>query len=330
MTAFVSNKIWSFPLQKATSILSPAGNNARLSIAIYHRVVEEDDALLGISASAPIFDMQVEYFSKNFNVLPLHEAVQRLKNGTLPNRAACITFDDGYADNEEVALPILQKHGVPATFFVATGFINGGIMWNDVVIEWMRRVPVDSLDLTKMDLGKHVIDTLPQRREALYSLINTLKYLPFEIRKQRIDQLCSLIPVSLPDNLMMTPEQVVKLHSAGMGIGAHTVNHPILAQIKNEAAHSEIADCKDTLEQVINAPVRLFAYPNGKPDKDYLPDHIKIIKNLGFDAACSTAWGAAKNGCDLYQLPRFTPWTSDYLRFMLHISRNMVRKVDVV
>ncbi|MDH5552166.1 MAG: polysaccharide deacetylase family protein [Nitrosomonas sp.] len=330
MTEFINNRLLSSPLRMVASTLSPAGKNARLSIAIYHQVKEEDDELLGVSASAPIFDLQVEYFSKYFNVLPLHEAVQRLQDGTLPSRAACITFDDGYADNEAVALPILQKHGVSATFFVATGFINGGIMWNDVVIEWMRRVPVDTLDLTKMDLGKHVIETPSQRREALYSLINTLKYLPFETRKQRIDQLCSLIPVSLPDNLMMTSEQVIKLHRAGMGIGVHTVNHPILARLTNEAVFSEIAACKETLEQMINAPVRLFAYPNGKPGQDYLPDHIEIIKSLGFDAACTTAWGAAKKGCDLYQLPRFTPWDSDYWKFMLHMSRNMVRKVDVV
>lgn len=330
MTESINRSLLSFPLKMITSSLSPSGKNARLSISIYHRVQEEDDELLGISASATSFDLQVKYFSENFNVLPLHEAVQRIQNGTLPSRAACITFDDGYADNEEIALPILQKHGVSATFFVATGFINGGIMWNDVVIEWMRRVPVDLLDLTKMDLGKHEMNTLPQRREALFSLINALKYLPFEIRKQKIDQLCSLIPVSLPGNLMMTSEQVLKLHRAGMGIGGHTTNHPILARLTNEAAYSEIAENKETLEHIINSPVRLFAYPNGKPNQDYLSNHIEIIKGLGFDAACTTTWGAAKKGCDLYQLPRFTPWVSDYLKFMLHMSRNMVRNVDVV
>lgn len=330
MTESVNNNFLTFPIGMVASALSPAGKKARLSIVIYHRVQEEDDELLGVKASAPSFDLQVKYLAEHFNVLPLHEAVQRLQNGTLPSRAASITFDDGYADNAEIALPILQKHGVSATFFIATGFINGGIMWNDVVIEWMRRVPVDLLDLTEMDLDKHVIHTLPQRREALHLLINTLKYLPFEIRKQKIDQLCSLGPVSLPDNLMMTDEQVLKLYRAGMGIGGHTVNHPILARLTNEAVYSEIAENKETLEQIINAPVRLFAYPNGKPNQDYLPDHIEIIKNLGFDAACTTAWGAAKNGSDLYQLPRFTPWASDYLKFMLHMSRNIVRNVDVV
>ena len=330
MTESINRNLLSFPLKTITSSLSPAGKNARLSISIYHRVQEEDDELLGISANATSFDLQVKYLAEHFNVLPLHEAVQRLQNGTLPSRAACITFDDGYADNEEIALPILQKHGVSATFFVATGFINGGIMWNDVVIEWMRRVPADSLDLTKTDLGKHEMNTLPQRREALRSLINTLKYLPFEVRKQKIDQLCSLIPVPLPNNLMMTSEQVMKLHRAGMGIGGHTTNHPILARLTNEAVYSEISENKETLEHIINSPVRLFAYPNGKPNQDYLPDHIKIIKGLGFDAACTTTWGTAKKGCDLYQLPRFTPWASDYLKFMLHMSRNMVRKVNTV
>lgn len=330
MFEFMKNNIWPFPLKAMTSILSPAGNNARLSIAIYHRILEENDDLLGVNANAINFDLHVKYLAEHFSLLPLHEAIQRLQDGTLPSRAACITFDDGYADNAEVALPILQKHGVSATFFVATGFINGGIMWNDVVIEWMRRVSVDTLDLTDVGLGRHVINAPAQRQEALFSLLNTLKYLPYEERKFKIDQLCSLIPISLPDNLMMTSEQIIKLHRAGMGVGGHTVNHPILARLTNDAVHSEIAENKETLESIIKAPVRFFAYPNGKPNQDYMPDHIEIIRNIGFEAAFTTAWGAAKIDSDLYQLPRFTPWVSDYLKFMLHMSHNMLRRVDVV
>lgn len=330
MTVFGNNNIWSTPLSALTSLLSPAGKAARLSIVIYHRILEKDDALLGISENVTSFDLQVKYLSRHFNVLPLHEAVQRLQDATLPQRAACITFDDGYADNAEVALPILQRYGASATFFVATGFINGGIMWNDIVIEWMRFLPRDFIDLTSIGLGHYVINTHAQRQMALSSLIETLKYLPLEIRKQKIEELCTLIPVSLPNNLMMTSEHIKKLHRTGMGVGGHTVNHPILARLNNDAVYAEIADNKAMLESIIDAPVRLFAYPNGKPNQDYIPDHIDIIKSIGFDAACSTAWGAAKYGSDVYQLPRFTPWTKDYLKFMLHMAHNITRKADVV
>ncbi|WP_163360867.1 polysaccharide deacetylase family protein, partial [Escherichia coli] len=73
-----------------------------------------------------------------FNVLPLDEAAQRLKDGSLPARAAALSFDDGYADNHDIALPLLQKHGLPCSFFIATGFLDGGRMWNDTLIESIR------------------------------------------------------------------------------------------------------------------------------------------------------------------------------------------------
>ena len=71
-------------------------------------------------------------------LMPLATAVRRLRDRSLPGRAACITFDGGYADNAQVALPILQRHAAPATFFVASGFLDGGYSWTDAVIELVR------------------------------------------------------------------------------------------------------------------------------------------------------------------------------------------------
>ena len=104
-----------------------------------------------------------------FNVIPLLDAVRHSAAGTLPPRAACITFDDGYADNAEVALPILQRHKLHATFFVATGFLNGGRMWNDTIIELVRRAPDGVLDFSAFGLGvpsARIDRAAPARRSA--------------------------------------------------------------------------------------------------------------------------------------------------------------------
>src|SRR6185312_1183545 len=123
----------------------------------------------------------------------------------------------------------------------------------------------------------------------------------------------------LPDNLMMTSEQVRVMHNSGMEIGGHTASHPILAQMENSAACADIATGKEMLEDITRAPVRFFAYPNGKPGRDYLPDHVRMVRKLGFDAAVSTAPGAARKGSDVYQLPRFTPWDRGTVRFTLRM-----------
>ncbi len=318
------------PSRALLNLFSPGGLRSRLAILIYHRVLPQPDPLFPGESDAVTFDHQMRQLAACFKIIPLHEAVRSLRRGKLPPRAACVTFDDGYADNAEIALPILQKHGIPATFFVATGFLNGGRMWNDTVIELIRRAPGDILDLGRMGLGQFEIGTITQRRQAVHDVLGKLKYSPLETRRSQVEAMCALIPVIPSNNLMMTSEQIRLLHNAGMEIGGHTANHPILARMENDAAHAEIANGKETLESIIRAPVRLFAYPNGKPGSDYLADHVRMVRDLGFDAAVSTAHGAARAGCDLYQLPRFTPWDWGQVRFTLRMAQNMLRAVETV
>lgn len=298
---------------------------ARLSILIYHRVLAEPDPLFPAEVDRNMFEGQLRALRRFFNVLPLSEAARRLRLGRLPPRSACITFDDGYADNEQIALPILQRYRLPACFFIATAYLNGGRMWNDSVIDALRHTAQAQLDLHGFGLGAFPMTSLPQRRDAIASILAALKYLPFEQREKIAQQICVFaqhVPRSQP---MMRTGQVVALHRAGMEIGAHTARHPILATLPERAALDEIACGKRALEDMIGAPVRLFAYPNGKPGQDYGARHVDIVKTLGFEAAVSTHWGAARYGDDPFQLPRFTPWDRNRLRFLLRLGQNLLR-----
>ncbi|HJU22251.1 MAG TPA: polysaccharide deacetylase family protein [Casimicrobiaceae bacterium] len=308
----------------AIAALSPAGSRARLSILIYHRVLREVDPLFCDEPDAACFDMQLQWIKRLFRVLPLDEAIDALRRDALPACAAAITFDDGYADNAEIALPILRRHGVSATFFVTTGFLDGGRMWNDTIIEGVRRARADTLDLTRWKLGEREIATPALRRAAIEAVIDAHKYLPAAQRDARVAELAAAICDSpLPDDLMMRSDQVRALHDAGMGIGAHTVTHPILTRLDAANARREIAEGRAALEHIIDAPVTLFAYPNGKPGVDYTAEHVHIVAESGFSAALSTAWGAATRASDFLQLPRFTPWDRTPARFAARLARNL-------
>jgi peptidoglycan/xylan/chitin deacetylase (PgdA/CDA1 family) len=124
---------------------------------------------------------------------------------------------------------------------------------------------------------------------------------------------------------MMTGEQVRHLRRSGMEIGAHTMTHPILAQLDRERADLEIRDSKRRLEEITGNPVTLFAYPNGKPSRDYRREHVATVRALGFEAAVTTAWGVAHAASDTYQLPRFTPWDRTPAKFILRLLRNTFR-----
>jgi peptidoglycan/xylan/chitin deacetylase (PgdA/CDA1 family) len=270
-------------------------NASRLSILIYHRVLARPDPLLPGLPDIRGFDRQMAVLRRCFNVLPVSQALQLLLQQTLPPRAACITFDDGYADNAEHALPILQKYGLSAAFFIASAYLNGGQMWNDDVIDHSRHAGLDV--------------------QALDRLLQQLKHLPFAERA-RIAR--SMAPAR-HQNLMLNTRQLQALHAAGMEIGAHTHRHPILSVVPDDEALADIAQGKATLEALIQAPVTLFAYPNGKPGMDYQQRHVDMVRQMGFKAAFSTVAGTAYEGSDLMQLPRFTPWEPDRLRFLLRL-----------
>ena len=125
-------------LRLPLALTSPAGTRGRLSILIFHRVLPRPDPLCPDSPDASQFEAQMRWVRSWFNVLPLRRAVGMLYEGTIPARALAVTFDDGYADNEEIAAPILKRLGLGATFFVSTGFLEGDTMWNDRVIEAVR------------------------------------------------------------------------------------------------------------------------------------------------------------------------------------------------
>lgn len=311
------------------SLLSPSGTRARLTVLIFHRVLREPDPLFPDEVDAARFDALLGWVKAWFNVLPLDTAIRQLHEGSLPARAAALSFDDGYADNHDVALPLLKKHGLPCSFFIATGFLDGGRMWNDTLTESLRLSPLPALDLRGLtdvrgeDLGLQPLGDTAGRRAAFDRLIHRVKYLLPEPRLACVQAIALRAEVALPDDLMMTGDQVRGLRRAGMQIGAHTVSHPILATLSPTQAADEISRSRDVLQTLLGERVGLFAYPNGKPGTDYLPDvHPALVRELGFDAAVSTRWAAARRGDDVFQIPRFTPWDRSRLKFGLRLARN--------
>jgi peptidoglycan/xylan/chitin deacetylase (PgdA/CDA1 family) len=315
-------------IHKVLNIISPQGVAGRLSILIFHRVLPSIDPLFPDEPDAARFDQMMGWIKSWFNVIPLDVAVAQLGSGTLPQRAAAITFDDGYADNRTVALPILQKHNLPATFFIATGFLDGGRMWNDIVIESIRAATSPILDLAPLGLGTHLNGNSGEKRQAIDAIIDRIKYLPVKERQVLTENIAQTLGVEPPNNLMMTSQQVREMRAAGMQIGAHTISHPILASIPLPLAEEEIRIGKKSLEKLLGETINLFAYPNGKPGLDYLPDHCQIVRELGFDAAVSTAWGATSNSSDIFQLPRFTPWDRSRVRYALRLLKNYYRNKE--
>jgi len=292
-----------------------------LHIFFYHRVQDEKDPFFDSDLDPDAFNWQVKLINDYFTPLNLTDAVQKLKNGKLPERAVVITFDDGYKDNIEEALPILKKYQVPATFFIASGFLNGGIMWNDIIIESIRLTTKGNIDLLELGLLNYSLGSREDKLYAIEDIIKKVKYQKFNEREKLVKKISALCNICLPDSLMMNDKDIIQLYKSGMEIAGHTVNHPILSSETDDIVNKELREGKVYLEQLLDTKLTAFAYPNGKQEKDYKYKHASMVKKAGFSCAVTTNWGINDRETDSMQLKRFTPWDNSRIMFLLRILK---------
>ncbi|MES2153259.1 MAG: polysaccharide deacetylase family protein [Pseudomonadota bacterium] len=276
------------------------------------------DPLFPELIDARLLAQQVRLLRRWFRLLPLGEAVFRLQTHSLPARAACLTFEHGHATHADVVLPVLQHYAVAATFFVASDYLDGACLWTEAVADVVRRAQGPRLCLGRSGFGRYDIGSPARRRSAIESLLAALRELAPAERQARVASLARHF-----ESAMLDADRVLALHRAGMEIGAHPASDAALGSLPNGLAHSEIACGRARLQEIIQAPVRLFAYPGGTPGRDFKARHANMLRSQGFDAAVSCAAGAARVDTDLFQLPRWAPQRRNGATFLLQMTRNL-------
>jgi peptidoglycan/xylan/chitin deacetylase (PgdA/CDA1 family) len=218
------------------------------------------------SASADQLDAQMRFLSRNFDVVSAAELV-----GSPPTRAGrrvAVTFDDGYRECYDVAFPILRAHGIPATFFLTTGFIDGtrAAWWDEIT--WMANVSGRATVAADGWLPAPV-DLDEGRREASLALLKAhYKTLPEPDAERFLDHLAAATGSGRRDPAQaredwLTWEMAREMRRAGMALGGHSVNHPILARQSPRTQRAEIEGCLDRLDAELGERPQLFSYPEG-------------------------------------------------------------------
>ena len=274
-------------LHKLISSIGGVLSRNKLNVLIYHQVVESKDPMRPSEPDVKEFEQQMAIVARHYNVLPLSAAVKLLKENRLPKNALCITFDDGYINNLTVALPVLRKFDLPATVFVATAFVDGDNMWNDRLLDLFGNTQLSTIDLSPLDKPELALGDFDNRRNLAYELIPQIKYQPFEKRITLLDELYKSNNVDEAERKMMSVEQIKELRDAGVEIGAHTHDHPILSSHDENVQFTQIEKSKTLLEKWLDESVDSFAYPNGKCGTDYTDQSVEAVKRAGFQCAVS-------------------------------------------
>jgi peptidoglycan/xylan/chitin deacetylase (PgdA/CDA1 family) len=231
---------------------------------------------------------------KGFEIVALDEVPVRLAAGQGGPPFAALTFDDGYRDNVEHALPVLRRHGAPWTLFVTTEFAQGrGRLW------WLElEEAIARLDHVRLPFDGGVIEfpagSAQEKRAAFDALYGTLRAGPEDRLRAAIALLteqAGLDPDALCRDLCLTFEEVAALSRApGVTIGAHTLSHPMLAKHDEATARREVVKGKRVLEERLGMPVRHLAFPVGDRGSAG-PREFRLAAEAGFATAVTTRPG---------------------------------------
>lgn len=276
-------------------------------ILLYHRIATCQSDPWELAVTPDRFAEQLAVLRDTREILAISTFLDLLEAGHLPANAAAVTFDDGYVDNLKAAKPLLQRAGVPAAVFIATGYIGKGKeFWWDELARLMLQcdAAVDcaiSIAGTyhRLELSTSLADDMPEtpwknwrhprteREQAYIDMWRLLKPLAGVEREKALSMLQAALasgPAD-PDDLPMTAEEIRELTSGGLiEIGAHSETHPILTGLPREERTREIERSRTHCEQLLGRPIEGFAYPHGAYDEKTRAN----VREAGFRFACST------------------------------------------
>jgi len=248
---------------------------------------------------------QFRFLRRYANVVDLADAVSALRAGRrLPPRAVAITFDDGYRDNLDIAIPILEEYGLPATFFLVPDFLSGELT------PWWERLAwaVQNTKRTTVRFGEDDLDLTGDASGPTYVRIcEEVKRRTQEQRLATIDTLVDeLAPAGAFDasKLMLDWDGAAAIVRRGFAIGSHSMDHCILANESIEAQYSNLSTSRQLLADTLDTNVRLLAYPNGT-ERDFTGHTIAASTEAGFEHAVTTIDGWNEPTAIPFELRRF-------------------------
>jgi peptidoglycan/xylan/chitin deacetylase (PgdA/CDA1 family) len=276
----------------------------RVFILEYHGVTASAHPSEGW-VTARTLSRHLRHLAASFSIVTVTQAVRRLRaSEPLSGDLLALTFDDGYADNAEVAWPLIEKQGATATFFLTTGFVDGEPLWFDVAARALRAMARSSggaSDTLAGAIGLLLPEWRP--RTSVFETVSRMKYLGPRERERLVSLMSNLAEGEGAAARPLSWEQATAIQQTGGEIGAHTLSHPILSRLDPAEQEREIAGSRERIAAELGSEPASFAYPNGSR-RDFDATTREIVARGGFEAACTTISGSNGRASDPFSLHR--------------------------
>jgi peptidoglycan/xylan/chitin deacetylase (PgdA/CDA1 family) len=292
-------------------------NRGRPVVLAFHGVTDEAPGHLcnheGLHLHLPVFERLMAFIAARYRAVPLARVADWLEGrGTMPDRAVAVTFDDGYRNVLTQAAPVLHRHGIPATLFVATDFVfRGEMLWWDRLLGalYLTREPRLALETSGATL-ELALASAADKIAADFRLRAVCKALPDAERVALLDRVVETLGVERTrlarawgDYAPLSPDELKRLPGFGVEVGSHTCSHAILTRVSDEQMARELTESKRLVEASVDAPCRHFSYPNGSP-ADFDARTRRAVVDAGYRGAVTTVKRAVSPNQDPFEIPR--------------------------
>ncbi|MDF1853147.1 MAG: polysaccharide deacetylase family protein [Verrucomicrobiales bacterium] len=295
----------------------------RCGALLYHRVDEPENDPFRLCVSPEYFAGHMESLALSGRALSVPKLQEHLSDGELPSGKIAVTFDDGYLDNLEVALPILEQFEIPATLFVTTGNL-GQPFWWDRLANLILLAPNLPELLSFPSSSKSIPTTSKTRRELFDYITLELRQRAPAFREEILKTWESLIdaPSLAPQQRCQSEEELKRFAQHPLiEIGAHSVTHSRLLALPYEKQAEEIKTSADRLAKITGTEVTILSYPFGLRGRDFNGDTIAAAKESGITQAFAANRGVITSDSDGYALPRLWIHNRDHTAFQTEIDR---------
>jgi peptidoglycan/xylan/chitin deacetylase (PgdA/CDA1 family) len=297
-------------------------NRGKALILMYHRFAQHEDED-GAKTSARSFVTHLEYLKAHYRLAPLSLISEHIHTGKrLPPATAAVTIDDGYRDAYTVAFPLLRERKIPATLFVATGFVDLECwLWTDKMRYVLSHTKARKIEVNIGDRKLSLALGDQASRAAAASRVNSLlKTMPDAAKDNEIMRLAALLSVEIPklppeEFQPLTWDEAREMEHDGIEIGSHTRSHPILTKVDDVRLQAELCESKSRLETIFSRRIDLFCYPNGNMDERVR----RAAAQAGYRCAVTVEPGLVNGKSDPLALRRLAA-ESDYAHFVQSTS----------